>query len=155
MDPFLLLSFLKVESAESYADAMRLGGITIDVEVIDKKIPYIDILIANLSAESWIMVLQQRKKTILEKAKPLVGSINGSLVMQSGLLDEVGNGVMWLCICYFIHGNNCELYICLLGSKSRWSTCPGTRQVSQVLPWASKRSPNNGLFSTCLMIDCF
>lgn len=55
------------------------------------------------------MVLQQRKKTILEKAKPLVGSINGSLVMQSGLLDEVGNGVMWLCIRYFIHGNNCEV----------------------------------------------
>lgn len=52
MDLFLLLSFPKVESAESYADVMRFAGITIDVEVIDKRIPYIDILIANLSAES-------------------------------------------------------------------------------------------------------
>lgn len=35
--------------------------------------------------------MQQRKKIILEKAASIVKGINGSIVMQSGLLDEVRN----------------------------------------------------------------
>ena len=35
--------------------------------------------------------MQQRKKIILEKATSIVKGINGSIVMQSGLLDEVRN----------------------------------------------------------------
>ncbi|KAL0429137.1 UNVERIFIED_CONTAM: Glycine--tRNA ligase, chloroplastic/mitochondrial 2, partial [Sesamum radiatum] len=56
---------IKVESAESYTDLMQNAGIAIDVE--------------------------QRKKTIVEKSTSIVKSINGSVVMQSGLLDEVVN----------------------------------------------------------------
>ncbi|KAL9175880.1 hypothetical protein ABFS82_02G141100 [Erythranthe guttata] len=56
---------IKVVSAESYKDVMQSAGIAIDVE--------------------------QRKKTILEKSTSIVESISGSVVMQSGLLDEVVN----------------------------------------------------------------
>ncbi|KAL0379784.1 UNVERIFIED_CONTAM: Glycine--tRNA ligase, chloroplastic/mitochondrial 2 [Sesamum angustifolium] len=56
---------IKVESAESYTDLMQNAGIAIDIE--------------------------QRKKTIVEKSTSIVKSINGSVVMQSGLLDEVVN----------------------------------------------------------------
>ncbi|KAL6494135.1 Glycine--tRNA ligase, chloroplastic/mitochondrial 2 [Orobanche gracilis] len=56
---------IKVESAESYMDVMQIAGITINIE--------------------------QRKKMILEKFNSIVKSINGSVVVQSGLLDEVVN----------------------------------------------------------------
>ncbi|PIM99029.1 Glycine--tRNA ligase [Handroanthus impetiginosus] len=56
---------IKVGSAESYTDVMQNAGIAIDVE--------------------------QRKKTILEKSTSMVKSINGSVVMEGGLLDEVVN----------------------------------------------------------------
>ncbi|KAL6496695.1 Glycine--tRNA ligase, chloroplastic/mitochondrial 2 [Orobanche hederae] len=56
---------IKVESAESYTDVMQIAGITISIE--------------------------QRKKMILEKFNSIVKSINGSVVVQSSLLDEVVN----------------------------------------------------------------
>ncbi|KAI3444802.1 hypothetical protein Pfo_001467 [Paulownia fortunei] len=56
---------IKLGSAESYTDVIQNAGIAIDVE--------------------------QRKKTILEKSTSVVKCINGSVVMQSGLLDEVVN----------------------------------------------------------------
>ncbi|KAK6162665.1 hypothetical protein DH2020_002506 [Rehmannia glutinosa] len=52
-------------SAESYTDVMHNAGIAIDIE--------------------------QRKKTILEKSTSIVKSINGSVVIPNGLLDEVVN----------------------------------------------------------------
>ncbi|KAG6393352.1 hypothetical protein SASPL_147591 [Salvia splendens] len=59
------LNFTAVESAECYTDVMENAGIAISIE--------------------------QRKKIILEKATSIVKGINGSIVMQSGLLDEVVN----------------------------------------------------------------
>ncbi|KAK6162658.1 hypothetical protein DH2020_002499 [Rehmannia glutinosa] len=56
---------IKVGSAESYTDVMHNAGIAIDIE--------------------------QRKKTILEKSTSIVKSINGSVVIPNGLLDEVVN----------------------------------------------------------------
>ncbi|KAL8500437.1 hypothetical protein ACS0TY_020147 [Phlomoides rotata] len=56
---------VKVMSAESYTDVMQNAGITINIE--------------------------QRKKIILENSTSIVKSINGSVVMQSGLIDEVVN----------------------------------------------------------------
>ncbi|KAG8391511.1 hypothetical protein BUALT_Bualt01G0195300 [Buddleja alternifolia] len=54
-----------VGSAESYTDVMLNAGIAIDIE--------------------------QRKKTIMEESTSIAKSINGSVVMPSGLLDEVVN----------------------------------------------------------------
>ncbi|KAH6789612.1 glycine-tRNA ligase [Perilla frutescens var. frutescens] len=56
---------IRVGSAESYTDVMQNAGIAISIE--------------------------QRKKVILENATSIVKGINGSIVMQSGLLDEVVN----------------------------------------------------------------
>ncbi|KAL3651134.1 Glycine--tRNA ligase, chloroplastic/mitochondrial 2 [Castilleja foliolosa] len=56
---------VKVGSAESYTNVMQIAGINIDIE--------------------------QRRKMILEKSNSIVKSINGSVVIQSGLLDEVVN----------------------------------------------------------------
>ncbi|KAK2998439.1 hypothetical protein RJ639_024561, partial [Escallonia herrerae] len=56
---------LRIESAESYVDVMRHAGISIDIE--------------------------QRKKTILERSSSLAEGVDGSIVIQSGLLDEVVN----------------------------------------------------------------
>ncbi|KAL1535783.1 Glycine--tRNA ligase, chloroplastic/mitochondrial 2 [Salvia divinorum] len=56
---------IRVQSAECYSDVMENAGIAISIE--------------------------HRKKIILEKATSIVKGINGSIVMQSGLLDEVVN----------------------------------------------------------------
>ncbi|XP_042027654.1 glycine--tRNA ligase, chloroplastic/mitochondrial 2-like isoform X4 [Salvia splendens] len=56
---------IRVQSAECYSDVLDNAGIAISIE--------------------------QRKKIILEKATSIVKGINGSIVMQSGLLDEVVN----------------------------------------------------------------
>ncbi|KAI7756464.1 hypothetical protein M8C21_029398, partial [Ambrosia artemisiifolia] len=55
----------EVDSAESYANVMRQAGISVDTE--------------------------QRKKIILERANDLAKGVDGCLVMQSNLLDEVVN----------------------------------------------------------------
>lgn len=54
-----------VENAESYADIMQRAGISIEIE--------------------------QRKRTIVERASALAGTVNGSIVVQSDLLVEVAN----------------------------------------------------------------
>ncbi|CAA0842750.1 Glycine--tRNA ligase 2-chloroplastic/mitochondrial [Striga hermonthica] len=56
---------IEVRNAESYTDVMQNAGIAIDIE--------------------------ERKKKILEKSISVVKGINGSAVIQSGLLDEVVN----------------------------------------------------------------
>ncbi|CAK9149389.1 unnamed protein product [Ilex paraguariensis] len=58
-------STLKLKSAESYSNAMQLAGISVDIE--------------------------HRKNTILERSSVLAKGVNGCIVMQSGLLDEVVN----------------------------------------------------------------
>lgn len=56
---------VKVESAESYSNVMKNAGISVDIE--------------------------ERKRTILEHSTDLAESINGQMIMPSGLLDEVVN----------------------------------------------------------------
>uniref|UniRef100_A0A5B6Z5F0 glycine--tRNA ligase n=1 Tax=Davidia involucrata TaxID=16924 RepID=A0A5B6Z5F0_DAVIN len=56
---------VKVESAESYANAMQHAGISVEIE--------------------------ERKEKILEHSNALAKGVNGCIVMQSGLLDEVVN----------------------------------------------------------------
>ncbi|KAH9626228.1 hypothetical protein KSS87_000107, partial [Heliosperma pusillum] len=56
---------VKVESAESYTAVLKDAGISVDVE--------------------------ERRKMILERSNALAGSINGKLILPSGLLDEVLN----------------------------------------------------------------
>ncbi|KAK6918661.1 Glycine-tRNA ligase, beta subunit [Dillenia turbinata] len=56
---------VKVESAESYAGLMKIAGISIDIE--------------------------ERKRKILECSNALAKGVNGHLVMQNSLLDEVVN----------------------------------------------------------------
>ncbi|KAL1192819.1 Glycine--tRNA ligase, chloroplastic/mitochondrial 2 [Cardamine amara subsp. amara] len=56
---------LLVHNAESYEDTMRNSGINIEIE--------------------------ERKKTILEKSDVLARSVNGRLVVQQNLLNEVAN----------------------------------------------------------------
>ncbi|KAK3008083.1 hypothetical protein RJ639_013610, partial [Escallonia herrerae] len=64
--PLIFAGVLRqIESAESYVDVMRHAGISIDIE--------------------------QRKKTILERSSSLAEGVDGSIVIQSGLLDEVVN----------------------------------------------------------------
>ncbi|XP_051121510.1 glycine--tRNA ligase, chloroplastic/mitochondrial 2 isoform X2 [Andrographis paniculata] len=56
---------IEVETAESYTDAMKNAGIIINVE--------------------------QRKKMIMDKSTSIAETINGSVVIESNLLDEVVN----------------------------------------------------------------
>lgn len=56
---------VKVESAESFTNVMKKAGISVDIE--------------------------ERKRTILEHSTDLAESINGRMIMPSGLLDEVVN----------------------------------------------------------------
>nr|XP_027113392.1 glycine--tRNA ligase, chloroplastic/mitochondrial 2-like isoform X2 [Coffea arabica] len=56
---------VEVENAENYAKLMQHSGITVDIE--------------------------QRKKIIIEKSNALAASVNGCVVMQNDLLDEVVN----------------------------------------------------------------
>ncbi|KAK2975425.1 hypothetical protein RJ640_007344 [Escallonia rubra] len=64
--PLIFAGVLRqIESAESYVDVIRHAGISIDIE--------------------------QRKKTILERSSSLAEGVDGSIVIQSGLLDEVVN----------------------------------------------------------------
>uniref|UniRef100_A0A7C9EYD9 glycine--tRNA ligase n=2 Tax=Opuntia streptacantha TaxID=393608 RepID=A0A7C9EYD9_OPUST len=56
---------VKVESAESYSDVMKNARISVDIE--------------------------ERKRTILEHSTDLAESVNGQIIMPSGLLDEVVN----------------------------------------------------------------
>ncbi|XP_059633828.1 glycine--tRNA ligase, chloroplastic/mitochondrial 2 isoform X2 [Cornus florida] len=56
---------VKVESAESYANLIQNAGISVEIE--------------------------ERKRKILVCSNALAGEVNGCIVMQSGLLDEVAN----------------------------------------------------------------
>lgn len=56
---------VKVESAESYSDVMKNAGVSVDIE--------------------------ERKRMILEHSTALAESVDGQIIMPSGLLDEVVN----------------------------------------------------------------
>ncbi|KAI8024644.1 hypothetical protein LOK49_LG02G00838 [Camellia lanceoleosa] len=56
---------VKIESAESYSKIMLHAGISVEIE--------------------------QRKRTILERSNALAKGVNGCIVVQSALLDEVAN----------------------------------------------------------------
>ncbi|XP_057492068.1 glycine--tRNA ligase, chloroplastic/mitochondrial 2 isoform X1 [Actinidia eriantha] len=56
---------VRVENAESYSHVMQHAGISVEIE--------------------------ERKRTILERSKALAKGVNGCVVMQSALLDEVAN----------------------------------------------------------------
>ncbi|GFY81250.1 glycine-tRNA ligase [Actinidia rufa] len=56
---------VRVENAESYSHVMQNAGISVEIE--------------------------ERKRTILELSKALAKGVNGCVVMQSALLDEVAN----------------------------------------------------------------
>lgn len=56
---------IRVDNAESYVDVMQQAGVSVDIE--------------------------QRKKTILELSNALANKVDGQIVMQNNLLDEVVN----------------------------------------------------------------
>ncbi|CAI9101241.1 OLC1v1038518C1 [Oldenlandia corymbosa var. corymbosa] len=68
---------MKVASAESYAELIRQAGISIDLN-------YGYLRVTNT-------IFQQRKKTISEQANALAESVNGCVIMENNLLDEVAN----------------------------------------------------------------
>lgn len=62
---------------------------------------YSTILLIWILFEDGLLVLQERKNKILERCEALAKDVNGQIILQETLLDEVSNGIyaeMWLSV---------------------------------------------------------
>lgn len=90
--------------------------------------------------------LQDRRKTIFDHSNALAKSVNGRIIFEESLLNEVTD-LMFL----LVHSKALPWHICsqyILGCKSCWGTRSSSWRIWGFLLGASRRSFNCGKLST-------